>query len=398
MTSPALQRLAELEREIAEESDGERSRSDGDTIGVSPALQRLAELERTIAEQSDSEGVDDDEAGTEEELEQNDDRPSFSCWSTRGNWTLHGYTWYQANSTAGTELFERVKQCLLDNDWCYNIDFSNAVPHSSSWFHLTPATLTPRQAKVLASKCSCALKQDYLGFVHGTRLPEAQQHREELSWVHVWAFHWNMARGWCASDGCVHRNVPLRFTAMGLVKGGNKRAALLSFSLQRDYNECHHQWWNISGVLHTDCNSRLNSHPTRGFCTERSANLTMPPYSPPLGDDGGGPTGHFADTWGGLVTAPIELDPNKCRASNMRRINIWLRQNNYVHSDDCSPKGGYRKRTRTGACLHDDCPFGNKRADIIEEAGGEDALGRWQVDNRRHPNHHRRRNGGRRTA
>jgi len=85
---------------------------------------------------------------------------------------------------------------------------------------------------------------------------------------------------------------------MGLVKGGNKRAALLSFSLQRDYNECHHQWWNISGVLHTDCNSRLNSHPTRGFCTERSANLTMPPYSPPLGDDGGGPTGHFADTWG----------------------------------------------------------------------------------------------------
>ena len=67
MTSPALQRLAELEREIAEESDGERSRSDGDTIGVSPALQRLAELERTIAEQSDSEGVDDDEAGGNEE-------------------------------------------------------------------------------------------------------------------------------------------------------------------------------------------------------------------------------------------------------------------------------------------------------------------------------------------
>ena len=32
-----------------------------------PALQRLAELERTIAEQSDSDGVDDDEAGGNEE-------------------------------------------------------------------------------------------------------------------------------------------------------------------------------------------------------------------------------------------------------------------------------------------------------------------------------------------
>jgi hypothetical protein len=175
-----------------EESDGKRSRSDGDTIGDSPALQRLAALERTIAEQSDSEGVDDDEAGgseeegggTEEELEQNDEsgmegssfggvggailandddqwndgRPYFSCWTQRGNWTLHGYTWWRATFPSSTVL-ERVTECLRANAWCYSMDLTLVC------IACTPARLvphTPRYSHPQHSRRACEEMRGYV--------------------------------------------------------------------------------------------------------------------------------------------------------------------------------------------------------------------------------------------
>ena len=145
-------------------------------------------------------------------------RPYFSCWSQRGNWTLHGYTWWRATFPSST-LLERVTECLRANAWCYSMDLSALPAPQQGWFLIHPDTLTHSIAEVLVSKCGGMLRSDYIGLMGGSRLPEAQQRREELVWVHVVAYFWNIAGASCAGP-CVQDNQPLQFTAHGLVQNG----------------------------------------------------------------------------------------------------------------------------------------------------------------------------------
>ena len=66
----------------------------------------------------------------------------------------------------------------------------------------------------------------------------------------------------------------------------------------------------------------------------------------------------------------------------MRRLDIWLKSHGFDHAPGCTLHGGNRRGIRAGGCPDAGCPFGSKRADLIEQLGGIQALGRAQKDNR----------------
>lgn len=175
------------------------------------------------------------------------------------------------------------------NPWCWQIDFSHARDPSSTWVHLRPDTVTHERAHVLAAKVSLSgIRQDKVGLTKGRLLPEAKQRRELFIFIQEFTYMWNTSvtsRGWCAGP-CTIADAPLRFTAKGLVgcrsADGNWSQVGPVFTAQRRYNECLHQnggiRWNISGVVHSCCNAVLNSHPFRGFSTERVTEPDLPPF------------------------------------------------------------------------------------------------------------------------
>jgi|EP00966_Prymnesium_polylepis_P249726 hypothetical protein len=121
------------------------------------------------------------------------------------------------------------------------------------------------------------------------------------------------------------------------------------------------------GVMHSMCNSALNSHPTRGFCAVRQPDPLSAPYVVPSDNEGGGPSGHFSDFHGGMAVPALELKPGMKRATSILRINRWLQVNGYTHGPDCVTRHGGHANRRPGACSDATCPFGIMRADIFEQ-------------------------------
>ena len=303
-------------------------------------------------------------------------RKPFSCWTVRGNWTLYGYTWMQAHQ-GNTVSLEKVKTLLHEHPWSWDIDFSSAVAPSESWFHITPSTLMTKVACELMLKLSGVLAMDYHGVVTERFVPSDQLSREPIIWIPGLVYHWNMARGWCMGP-CKLEDAPLAFTAAGTIgpvdghftigrdgrpepRSGNWTEMQFTYSLQRKYNEVPHQWWNVSGCLHTLCNSFFNSHPTNGYDSRRVPDSSLPPYSLAPGLRGGGPDGFFEDHHGGAVSWVLDIDPTRTYAANMRRIRRWLHDNGIEHSDDCH---------RRGRCVAH-CPHGIKRDALVAEFGSE---------------------------
>eukprot|EP00966_Prymnesium_polylepis_P249725 5773527-Prymnesium_polylepis.1 len=113
----------------------------------------------------------------------------------------------------GTPTEDKVKRCLIDHPWSWQLDFASLPDPSPSWFYISPSTLTHSMAIVLCRKANKLAENDFLGLQNGGRLPEAQQPRENLVWVHVVAYYWNLSRGWC--DGpCLNHGLPLRWSSL----------------------------------------------------------------------------------------------------------------------------------------------------------------------------------------
>ena len=295
----------------------------------------------------------------------------FSCWSARGNWTLHGYTWHEAHNHHGVSLLERVRGCLEANAWCWDMDFTLAPPPAHGWFHVTPLTLTRGMADTFAMKAYDAVYSDKIGARAGRRLPEAQQRRKRLAWVHEFVYLWNSSRGWCAGP-CMLNDEPLLFSTQNPDPNDDSGESMkkFSWSAQRNYNECHHQFWNMTTLLHGGCNSHWNSHPTNGYAASRCQNPSLPAFTLRDGQLGGGPTGAWADHWGAdTLTAPPEISRDNRLNSNKKRLDIWLDANGFLHSDTCPSGPGFRSKV-LGGCPEDTCPYGLKRVELIESLGG----------------------------
>ena len=383
----AAQALAELQRQLAEsESDGD-CRDDGIAdggeaaayTGTSPAALAMAELQRQMSGRYDSDSDSDAAANNVSPANNvvNSQRgeQDFSCWSARGNWTLNGYTWHEAHRLHGVSLVERVRGCVEANPWCWDMDFTFAPPPAHGWFHVTPLTLTSLMAETIAAKAYNAVYADKVGAHAGRRLPEAQQRRKRLAWVHEFVYLWNSSRGWCAGP-CILNDVPLLFCTQNPDPDDPRGESMkkFSWSAQRNYNECHHQFWNMTTLLHSGCNSRWNSHPTNGYAVSRCQNPSLPAFTLRDGQLGGGPTRAWADHWGtDTQTAPPEISPTIRMLSNKLRLNSWLDANGYLHSDTCpsGPSGrlGFRSKV-LGGCPEDTCPYGLKRVELIESLGG----------------------------
>ena len=292
---------------------------------------------------------------------------AFSPFSMRGNWTLHGVAWDDTTSRGGKPLLERVVELLNANPWCWRIDFSHAPYPSSTWFHLRPDTVTQHHADVLSRKVADSIHKDNRGLARGSRLPESQQPRDRFIFVQEFTYMWNISRGWCAGP-CQLADAPLRFSAMGLVGSpsvdGNWCNAEPVWSAQRRYNECLHQKWNISGVLHNLCNRQLNSHPFRAFNRDRVTEPNLPPFQ--LSGDDGGVSGHWADKQGSAIS--LTFDPNKSRSANLRRLRLWLQSHSYKHSTQCNNGAGY---TRIEETPQSDpaCPYCCKRVELLQQLG-----------------------------
>ena len=283
----AAQALAELQRQLAgseSDDDGrECGTADGGEAaaytGTSPAALALAELLRQMSGSDDS---DSDAAGNNVAAANNvaTSQQDFSCWSARGNWTLHGYTWHEAHNHHGVSLLERVRGCLEANAWCWDMDFTLAPPPAHGWFHVTPLTLTRGMADTFAMKAYDAVYSDKIGARAGRRLPEAQQRRKRLAWVHEFVYLWNSSRGWCAGP-CMLNDVPLLFSTQNPDPNDDSGESMkkFSWSAQRNYNECHHQFWNMTTLLHGGCNSHWNSHPTNGYAASRCQTPSLPAFT-----------------------------------------------------------------------------------------------------------------------
>jgi hypothetical protein len=321
----------------------------------------------------------DDHMGDEEEDEGNRPdvqdvynggrRDEFGPFSLRGNWVVHGLTWMDAATGNGLPLVDRVVQILEKNSWCWQIDFSNAADPSSTWFHLQPATVTHERAHALAAKVSSVIGQDCRGLAKGSLLPEAQQRRDRFIFLQEFTYMWNMSRGWCAGP-CTLGDAPLRFTAKGLVgcksADGNWSEVGPVFTAQRRYNECMHQRWNISGVMHATCNSHLSSHPFRAFSTERVSEPDLPPYL--LEGAGGGVSGHWTDTVG-AGSISLSFDHRFSRATNQERLSNWLKSHGYVHTPGCAFQHGGRHRRIEDVSPDNACPACRKRVELLELLG-----------------------------
>ena len=318
-------------------------------------------------------------------------RGDFSCWTARGNWTLCGFTWLQtAPGDNGVSLLSRVRTCLVDNPWCWDIDFSDAPAPSSRWFHITPSTLTADQARHIAFKVRATMHHDWVG-LQGTerqrrqelaprQLPEAEQSREPLVWVQHVVYHWNMARGWCSYPQCPERDVPLKFYSPLGPRGEQRQADNNhSFSLQRQYNQYFHQWWNIRGVYHKRCNSMCNSHPFNGQDSTRETEDSVSEYTLPPDVAMGGPSAYFSDFHGGTSSPLPVLDPARGFRANAFRLRQWLAHEGFEHASHCSHRRFHAWRKKGGACPQADCPYGIKRVALIAQLGGVERLGTYRV-------------------
>ena len=69
--------------------------------GTSPAALAMAELQRQMSgrydSDSDSDAAANNVAPANNVVNSQRGEQDFSCWSARGNWTLHGYTWHEAH-------------------------------------------------------------------------------------------------------------------------------------------------------------------------------------------------------------------------------------------------------------------------------------------------------------
>ena len=406
--STAMQLLARVRAEVAAAAAAAAAASpelapQAAAEGLSTAMQLLRRVQAEVsalqnggAERAGEEAAreeneaarEEEEAASEEEEEGDDDgRPPFSCWTSRGNWTLHGIDWLKTcPGHYGMPIEERVRICLVANPWCWDIDFSDARAASPTWFHITPTTLTPTIAAILASHVTHAARSDWEG-LRGTarqrafgsqrkRLQESEQSREPLVWVEHLVYLWNVSRGHCADPHCAENNAPLEFKAAVTECADGKAdwsAVEKTFSMQRLYNNYFHQWWNVSSLVHKHCNSVTNSHIACGHDVARQRHNAESRYTLPAGVALGGPSGYFTDFHGGDTRPLPEIHPANGKNANMRYISNWLTQQGITHAPHCTGRGG--RRSQPGACRHDDCPFGNARADLITQLGGVQILG-----------------------
>ena len=336
---------------------------------------------------SDASGSAPD-GGPAAEHSQVEQREPFSCWSSRGNWNLHGIPWgVGERGRGGMPLIERVKYVLNTQAWSWDMDFSNAVTPSHTWFHISPSTLTERVAFVLVAKCRASLRHDFVALCRGSRLSHALHPRAPFAWVHVWVYYWNISRGWCGDPQCIHRDEPMTFDARnGLPRSAWDEAVPCVFSLQREHNEYFHQWWNIMGVIHTGCNTVTNSNPltnARPAFPATDPRSTPGPVTFPPGAVMGGPSGHFADFHGGSKNPPFEVDQAISRESNYKRLRVWLENAGFEHTPICPCATNNSLQCH----LHCVCPYGRKRAELITLVGGPDAF--WGTTVRR-PDRRRR--------
>ena len=137
------------------------------------------------------------------------------------------------------------------------------------------------------------------------------------------------------------------------------------WSAQRRYNECLHQKWNISGVLHNLCNGQLNSHPFRAFNRDRVTEPNLPPFQ--LSGDDGGVSGHWADKQGSAIS--LTFDPNKSRSANLRRLRLWLHSHSYKHSTQCNNGAGYTRQMEETPQSDPACPYCCKRVELLQQLG-----------------------------
>ena len=313
-------------------------------------------------------------------------RKKFSTWTARGCWTLEGYDWYDACTVS---QFAKVHQALVRNPWAWDMDFTNARAPASTWFHISPDTLTDKVAHIICTKVYSAMKMDYnalYGKKAGARLPEAEQPKQPLISVQHVIYMWNMSLGWC-TDCCLPEcGRPLEFCADVMPReqrneDGNWGDVDYSFSVQREFNECLHQWWNIMSVVHRYCNSVKNANPLNEVNPSNRSAL----WALPLDVEGGGPSAYFTDFHGGEVRATVVIDPSKVRHTNIGRINRWLKAQGYSH--DCGRGSGTKDPDRLGACRNPNCAFGNKRRQIMEELDMTESMGRrdrYRYVRRRH--------------
>ena len=400
--SPALRLLAQLkarmqmQQEPGEDGSGEDG-SGEDGFDEEVAGEEVAGEEVAGEDGSGEDGFGEEVAGEEEAGEENARMHhlplqltrSFSCWSARGNWLLHGISWMDAGfGSWSMPIEERVIKSLEDNPWCWDIDFSAAPAPSPTWFHITPATVTHDVAYTLSHRVYNAMHTDFKG-LRGTyrqrqtnspyrRLPESEQTREPLVWVEHLVYLWNISRGHCQDPRCAVAQ-PLTFQAAVREQsdGSRDRSEIhLSFSMQRCHNEYMHQWWNISGLVHTFCNSVSNSHNTCGFDPARQVRAVAPNLAQVAK---GGPSGHFEDF---IAANPHIRLPNICVENgynkNFRYMNSWLKQQGITHSAACNSSKHRGPRNEFGGCPHTDCPFGMARAQLIADLGGPHIIGDWR--------------------
>ena len=330
---------------------------------------RREDEEEFDEEMVEDEGEDDaDDDGNAGETYMGTLRNAFSPFSTRGNWTLHGVAWEDAMSRHGIPLVERVVELLAANPWCWRLDFSQSPDPSSTWFHLTPDTVTPYHADVLARKVTAAIIIDSRKLASGCRLPESQQPRDRFMFVQEFTYLWNISRGWCAGP-CRCADAPLQFSAIGRVGragvNGDWSHVGAVWSAQRRYNECLHQKWNISGVLHNACNGALNSHPFRCFNADRVTEPNLPPFQ--LSGAGGGVSGHWADQQGSAIS--LTFDPNKPRSANLQRLRKWLASYGYKHSTLCNNGAAFQPRLEETPQRDPACPYCCKRVELLQQLG-----------------------------
>ena len=97
----------------------------------------------------------------------------------------------------------------------------------------------------------------------------------------------------------------------------------------------------------------------------RATNSSLPPYSLPADDPGGGPSAHRKSVHGDAIS--LEIDTSICRSGNLQRINKWLRNHGYKHSAACGKKYAKGRRAEMPGCKHDsNCQNDERRNTTLE--------------------------------
>ena len=412
VVASALRLLAQMQAEAADEADervdeddvqmdaataaADGSGDEGDV--VADALRLLAELQAAAAAGECHECDDDDDGGSGGQNDGADLRQpqaarhngiprrhpnDWSPWSARAVWTLHGFTWEECTST-GTPVIDRVRTILNDNPWCWRADLlwpdMTDVPQGrGGWFHIKPQTVTPSQARYISLKVHSMIDQDWIG-LHGTarqrtqslefkRLPEDRQPCDPHMWIEHAVYFWNISLGKCSAAHCCEDGKPLVFR-------GVQGSFNTTWSLARRYPQCFHQWWNITGAQHTRCNAIMSSHITNGYDKTREEDYAVQPFVATPDIMLGGPSRYFILYHGGTTRPLPNISPTNKRRTNYRWLNSWLDHMGYKHFPDCNNRGFLRRANQPlGSCFRDDCPYGQKRIQLIIFLGGEDAMG-----------------------